>query len=300
MNMYTERPRQRSYGIVITGGSRGLGYALAREFLFHGDRVLITGRDRENLDLALESLKTEIKECEIYGLCRSVNDTEDLGLFRSFVVTRLGQVDRWINNAGTAGLRKAPLWEIDEQDILETCTTNLFGSLLMSRLAIEIMSRQPSEDVPLYHIFNMGFSPSGARFSRSNVPHKASKLGVAAVSRFLRKELQEQGFKAIGVHELSPGLVKTGLLLRDTEADTREFLECVAESPEKVAAKLVLKIRGARSAGGRIRYRSLSGMGLHILTQFGLKKLVGPLRENLPFGKSQNSKLKSHNRTESS
>ena len=281
MKMYSKRP-QESYGVVITGGSRGLGYAFAREFLLHGDKVVITGRNRQLLDQALESLQTEIKGCEIYGICRDVNNTEDLGFFRSFIVTRLGQVDRWINNAGTAGLRKAPLWDIEASDILETCTTNLFGSLLMSRMAIEIMKSQPSDDTPLYHIFNMGFSSRGAKLSRSNIPHKASKLGVAAVSSFLERELRKQGLTGIGVHELSPGLVKTDLLFRDTSPETKEFLDLIAESPEKVAEKLVPKIRAVHGTGDTIRYRSIAGMGLHIIMKFAMRK-VKPLQEKLNF-----------------
>ena len=265
-------PRQ-SLGIFITGGSKGLGYALAREFLLHGDRVIISGRNQEQLDRSVESLKTEINGCEIYGLCRDVSSQDDLDLFKSLIITRLGQVDRWINNAGTAGMHKASLWELGTEDIMETCTTNLFGSLLMSKIAVEIMSRQPSEELPLFHIFNMGFSSRGAKLSRSNIPHKASKLGVASVSSFLEKELIEQGLTGIGIHELSPGLVKTDLLFRDTSSETKEFLDLIAESPEKVAEKLVPKIRAVHGTGGIIRYRSILGMGLYMVMRFGLKKV---------------------------
>ena len=276
---YTES--QEALGIVVTGGSRGLGYALAREFLLKGDRVIISGRNPEHLEHAVESLKAEIPGCEIYGVCMDVGNPEELDLFTSFIITRLGQVDRWINNAGTSGLRKAPLWQLEASDILETCTTNLAGSMLMSKIATEIMRNQPSEDIPLYHIFNMGFSAPGAKFSRSNIPHKASKLGVAAVSHFLCQELHEQGIRGIGIHELSPGLVKTDLLLRDTSPETKEFLDLIAESPEKVARKLVSKIREANGRKSHIRYRSIAGMGLHALMQLTLKKVGSPLRERI-------------------
>ncbi|MCW8795490.1 MAG: SDR family oxidoreductase [Chlorobium sp.] len=268
-----EKNRTYGLGVVITGGTGGLGYALAREFLLMGDRVLITGRDQTRLEQAIETLKVEAKSCEVYGICRDVCNADDLALFRSFIVSRLGQVDRWINNAGTAGMRKAPLWELDAPDILETCNTNLFGSLLMSRTAIEIMSDQPAEDEPVYHVFNLGFSSTGANFSRSNIPHKASKLGVAAVSRFLEKELREQGFKGIGVHELSPGLVKTDLLFRDTSEETKEFLDCIAETPEKVAEKLVVKLRSVQSRKSPIRYRSIPGMTITMLGKLAVQKI---------------------------
>lgn len=286
---YTES--RKALGIVITGGSRGLGYALAREFLLKGDRVIISGRNPEQLERAVESLKAEIRGCEIYGMNMDVGNPEEIDLFSSFVITRLGQVDRWINNAGTSGRRKAPLWQLQASDILETCTTNLAGSILMSKVATAIMSDQPCEDVPLYHIFNMGFSTAGARLSRSNIPHKASKLGVAAVSHFLCRELHEQRIRSVGIHELSPGLVKTDLLLRDTSPETQEFLDLIAESPEKVARKLVPKIREANGRKSHIRYRSLAGMGLHVVMQLFSKKVSDPLRERLLDNDRQNETL---------
>lgn len=273
-NRLTESPHtveeREQLGIVITGGSRGLGYALAREFLLRGDRVVICGRDSGRVEQAVATLRSEVGGSEVYGTGFDVRDSAALGRFRSFVVTRLGRVDRWINNAGTAGAGKGPLWEIEPDDMMETISTNLYGSMLMCRMAVDIMGRQSFEDRPRYHIFNMGFSPFGARFSRSGIPHKASKLGVAALSRFLAAELDERGFRGIGVHELSPGLVKTDLLMRGTSGETAAFLDLVAEEPGKVARVLAGKIGKAHGKGSRIRYRPLPVMGARIVF-----KLVG-------------------------
>ncbi|ASQ91666.1 short-chain dehydrogenase [Prosthecochloris sp. GSB1] len=270
----------KSLGIVVTGGSKGLGYALAREFLEHGDRVVICARDRDGVEQAVASLRADVRSAEVYGIAFDVRTKDDLAHFKSFVFSRLGQVDRWINNAGTAGRRKAPLWEIDPDDMMETTATNLFGSMLLSKTAVEIMSRQPCEELPRYHIFNMGFSDFGARFSRSNIPHKASKLGVAALSRFLEKELSENGQKSIGVHELSPGLVKTGLLMRDTREETAAFLDLAADDPKKVAAVLAQKIRAAHGTASRIRYRSVPSMVAHMLARLVWRK-ASKIKERL-------------------
>ncbi len=90
----------------------------------------------------------------------------------------------------------------------------------------------------------------------------------------------EQGLTGIGIHELSPGLVKTDLLFRDTSPETKEFLDLIAESPEKVAEKLVPKIRAVQGTGGTIRYRSIAGMGFNILLKLTMKK-VRPLWEKM-------------------
>ena len=249
------RKSVRSLGVVITGGSAGLGYALASAFLAAGDRVVICGRNRQRLEEALQSLSIAVPDGEIHGRVCDVADPDEGKAFVQFAADRLGIVDRWINNAGTAGQLKQPLWKLDSVDILETCTTNLSGSLLMCSEAVRLMDRQPSASEEIYHIFNMGFSAAGAAFSRSAVPHKASKRGVAELTHFLSRELKAAGKKSIAVHELSPGLVLTRLLLQDTSPEAMKILTLIAEKPETVASTLVPKIRSITGYNREIRYQ---------------------------------------------
>ena len=200
-----------SLGVVITGGSAGLGFALASAFLAAGDRVVICGRNHERLDGALHSLSEGFPEGEVYA--------------------------------------------IRSDDILETITTNLSGSILLCAEAVRLMESQPSSPEAIYHIFNMGFSFSGAAFSRSAVPHKASKRGVAELTHFLSKELRGAGKTSIGVHELSPGLVLTGLLLQDASPEAMRLFRVIAERPEHVATRLAPKIRSITGSHRHIRYQ---------------------------------------------
>ncbi len=244
-----------SLGVVITGGSAGLGFALASAFLAAGDRVVICGRNHERLDGALHSLSEGFPEREVYGIRCDVGDPEDVEMLAGFAADRLGRVDRWINNAGTAGQLKRPLWMLRSDDILETITTNLSGSILLCAEAVRLMESQPSSPEAIYHIFNMGFSFSGAAFSRSAVPHKASKRGVAELTHFLSKELRGAGKTSIGVHELSPGLVLTGLLLQDASPEAIRLFRVIAERPEHVATRLAPKIRSITGSHRHIRYQ---------------------------------------------
>ncbi len=244
-----------SLGVVITGGSAGLGYALASVFLAAGDRVVICGRNQERLDGALRSLCEEFPEGVAYGIRCDVGDPHAVKLLAGFAADRLGMVDRWINNAGTAGQLKRPLWMLRPDDILETCTTNLSGSLLLCAEAVRLMESQPPSTEAIYHIFNMGFSSSGASFSRSAVPHKASKRGVAELTHFLSRELRAAGKTSIGVHELSPGLVLTGLLLKDASPEAMRMFKVIAERPEHVACRLAPKIRSITGSNRHIRYQ---------------------------------------------
>jgi len=247
-------------GVVITGGSKGLGYALAAEFLAVGDTVVLCGRDVQRLEDAVHALRRAEPHGKVYGIGCDVGDPAGAQMLAEFAVAKLGRIDRWINNAGTAGMLKRPLWELHADDILATCTTNLSGTAIMCAEAVKVMQRQPASATPRYHIFNMGFSLFGASFSRSAVHHKASKRGVAEVTHFLSKELKAAGITSIGVHELSPGLVLTDLLLQDSSAEVRRFLQIIAEKPEKVAAALVPKIRSVTGRTTRLRYEPLAGM----------------------------------------
>lgn len=247
----------RQLGVVITGGSAGLGLALASRFLETGDRVAICGRNRLRLETALQTMRQRVPQGEIHGMVCDVSRSADLESFASYVHRRLGRVDRWINNAGSAGTLQRPLWELDSEEVLEVCSTNLAGSMTASAEALKLMLRQPPSPNPVYHLFNMGFSSAGARFSPSSLPHRVSKTAVASLTAFLSEELRRNAATSIGVHELSPGMVRTDLLFRGVSPETRRFLEGVAEEPERVAERLVPKIRQVADRSRPVRYASL-------------------------------------------
>eukprot|EP00667_Euglena_gracilis_P016747 EG_transcript_17543 len=261
-----------SKGVVITGGTKGLGFALARHFLRHGDRVVICGRDADRLARAVASLQAD---GAVHGLCCDVARPEEVERLADFARRALGAVDIFVNNAGRASAARRPLWQLPAEDVAETCNVNVLGSMLCCRAAIQLFLSQletlpePPRQ-PRYHLFNFGFSPLGAGLSASTVPHKSTKRGVAELTRFLAAELRTAGLHtAIGVHECSPGLVLTDLLLKpDTPVPLRRFFNTIAEEPMVVAEFLVPRMRDVRSASTEVRF-------LQFTDAFG--KVVGGL-----------------------
>jgi len=276
----------RSLGVVVTGGTSGLGRAMAQEFLLAGDRVVICGRDRKRLESALCQLRDAVSGGKVYGTVCDVSDRMQVRSFAAFAASRLGVIDRWINNAGTAGGFRRPLWELDPSDIDETCRTNLSGTMMMCAEVVRIMNSQPVVGPgPGYHIFNMGFSLPGFRASPTSEPHRISKRAVALTTAELRRELRAGRIDSVGVHELSPGLVLTGLLLKDAGRDERRFFNAVAELPESVAAVLVPRIRRAKGIGGTIRFRSVPHMlarQFAALFGFGKSRFFDPDGRRMP------------------
>ena len=254
-------PSGDGLGVVLTGATRGLGLAMAREFLRAGDRVVICGRDRARLARALEALRGELEDPErVGGTACDVARPEEGAQLAAFAARRLGRIDRWVNNAGTAGTYKRPLTELPTADIHATCSTNLSGTMQLCAEAIRAMQAQPATGEPAYHVFNFGFSALGVRLSRTSLPHRVSKRAVAHLSAELREELRAAGERRIGVHEVRPGLVRTDLLLTDLPERARPIIDRLAEPPEDVARALVPRMRAIEGLGRTLDYRSKARM----------------------------------------
>jgi len=282
-----------SNGVVISGGTSGLGYCLAREFLQLGDRVVICGRNEDRVQEALKELQRHTDGGHsVFGMACDVGNAEQVQAFADFAQARLGTVTHWINNAGLV-TRLKPLHEVDPDELRRVTEANLLGPLLCCRAAVRLMANQePMPDtesgLPSFHIFNLGFSSWGVLFSKSAATHKATKVGLSQLTRSLNEELQAatkaaaseggslfsaDGLGNIAVHQLSPGLVLTDLLLKDASPVAKRFFNVLAEEPETVARELAPRIRKVASRGESVEflsftdalYRVLSGVATIIM-----------------------------------
>uniref|UniRef100_A0A7I4FF80 Uncharacterized protein n=1 Tax=Physcomitrium patens TaxID=3218 RepID=A0A7I4FF80_PHYPA len=264
----TAQSRDDKRGIVITGGSKGLGYSLAREFLAtNNSKVVICGRNADRLQAAVASLQTEFDDSCIQGVRCDVSNASDVAALASFAAEKLGTIHFWINNAGEVTGKKL-LADVDAEEIVRVSGTNVVGSLLCCREAIRLMRQQESSSEPIYHIFNMGFSRWGASFTKSACTHKSTKVALTQLTRSLSEELQAAGLSSIGVHNLSPGMVLTDLLLKDSTPVARRFFNTLAEEPETVAKDLVPRILATRGTGQSIECLSPASAFFKVATGF--------------------------------
>ncbi|CAM6090616.1 unnamed protein product [Calypogeia fissa] len=259
--------QNESLGIVITGGTKGLGFALAREFLELNDRVIICGRHEKRLSIAVSALQQEIEGAFIDGILCDVSNNDDVERLAQFATKRLGVIDRWLNNAGEITAKKL-LADVDADEIIRVSRTNVVGSLLCCREAIRLMREQGSSSQPMYHIFNMGFSQWGAKFTKSACTHKATKIALTQLTESLSEELKTAGISSIGVHNLSPGLVLTDLLLKDSTPIARRFFNTLAEEPETVAEILAPRIRAVQGSGQSLDVLSPLSAFFKVVTGF--------------------------------
>ncbi|CAI5993778.1 unnamed protein product [Closterium sp. NIES-65] len=257
---------------------------MAEEFLSMGDSVVICGRDDDRLAAAVDALrqseKAAVKEDEspsarVWGIRCDVANAEDLASLAGFAVEQMGGVDIWINNAGQV-TSKSLLADVAPSDIASAVSTNVLGSLLGCREAIRVMRQQAdatqSSATPRYHIFNLGFSRWGAAFTRSAATHKATKMALSQLTTSLNDELKQAGLTSIAVHNLSPGMVLTDLLLKDSTPIARRFFNALAEEPETVAAAIVPLIRGVTAPNENVEYMSPVDAFIRVVT--GVPQIV--------------------------
>jgi NAD(P)-dependent dehydrogenase (short-subunit alcohol dehydrogenase family) len=267
-----ERPAPpEGFGVVITGATKGVGYALAREFLMRGDRVCICGRSATRVDAAVAALRAEFPGACVAGTRCDVTDPRDVDAFGDYAAATVGVIHHWLNNAGMVSSRQ-PLFDIDASEVVRVCNTNLTGAILCCQKAVKLMRRQgasssgsgeerssssTNKSSQRYHVYNFGFSRWGASFSKSTCTHKATKRGLSQLTSALSEELTEAGVECVGVHQLSPGMVLTDLLLEGASPVARRFFNVLAEEPEVVAADLCPKIRAVRGTNSSIEFLTL-------------------------------------------
>ncbi|KDP33676.1 hypothetical protein JCGZ_07247 [Jatropha curcas] len=256
-----EHCRAGPRNVVITGSTRGLGKALAREFLLSGDRVVIASRSPESVRMTVRELEDSLREvmltasgssrtnlahAEVVGIACDVCEPSDVQKLADFAVNEFGSIDIWINNAGTnKGFR--PLLQFTDEDIKQIVSTNLVGSILCTREAMRVMVNQPKGG----HIFNMDGAGSGGSSTPLTAVYGSTKCGLRQLQSSLLKECKKS---KVGVHTASPGMVLTDLLLSGSTLQNKQMFNIICELPETVARTLVPRMRVVKGSGKAINY----------------------------------------------
>ncbi|KAK7314470.1 hypothetical protein VNO77_32995 [Canavalia gladiata] len=256
-----EHCRAGPRNVVITGSTRGLGKALAREFLLSGDHVVVTSRSPESVQATVKELEENLKEgiansvgssltklskAKVVGIACDVCEPHDVQRLANFALKELGYIDIWINNAGTnKGFR--PLLQFSDEDIKQIVSTNLVGSILCTREAMRVMKNQANAG----HIFNMDGAGSGGSSTPLTAVYGSTKCGLRQLQGSLLKECKRS---KVGVHTASPGMVLTDLLLSGSTVQNRQMFNIICELPETVARTLVPRMRVVKGTGKAINY----------------------------------------------
>lgn len=181
---------------LVTGGSKGIGHAIAKRLAEGGAKVYICARGREEVEAAVTRL-SEIGEA--YGKVCDVRDEEQVKRLLESCESRLGGIDILVNNAGVGIMRKT-VEEITPDEFRQTIETNLLGTYYACHYAIPIMKRCGGG-----YIINIS-SLAGQNAHPGMAAYNASKFGLNGFTEAMMQEVRQDNIK---VSYICPGSVNT-------------------------------------------------------------------------------------------
>jgi NAD(P)-dependent dehydrogenase (short-subunit alcohol dehydrogenase family) len=187
----------RGKTVLITGGSRGLGLVLAREFGKRGARLAICARDQEELARAASDLQA--RGCTVETFRCDVTDKAQVESAIQAVRGRFGTIDVLVNNAGVISV--GPLETMTLEDYQESLATHFWGPLYTMMSVLPEMRRR--REGRIVNISSIGGTVSVPHL----VPYCAGKFALAGLSEGVRAEAFKDGVRVTTVY---PGLMRTG------------------------------------------------------------------------------------------
>lgn len=184
---------------LITGGSRGIGRAIAEAYARQGAQVFICARDEKNLRAAIDEMRQS--GGEIAGLAGDVGNQEDVQRIVNAAVERYGTIHILVNNASVLGPRATianyppAAWE-------EVLRINLTGLFLMTRAVLPTLLAQKAGS-----IINVT-SGVGRRGKAQWGAYAVSKAGLEALTQVLADEVGQDGIR---VNSVNPAATRTGM-----------------------------------------------------------------------------------------
>jgi 3-oxoacyl-[acyl-carrier protein] reductase len=182
----------------VTGGARGLGYAVAEALLDEGGLVFICGRDAATVKSAVAALGGRGRSGRVDGMAADVRRYDDCRGAVNRAADRFGGLDVLVNNAGI-GIFK-PIDQLTPEEWAATIETNLSGAFYCSREAIPHMRRRGGG-----YIFNIS-SLAGVNAFAGGSAYNASKFGLNGFSEAMMQDVRYDGIR---VSYIMPGSVAT-------------------------------------------------------------------------------------------
>lgn len=215
--------------IFITGGTRGIGQGLVKEFLKRGHNVSFTGTSEEGIQKAQAELTGNAM-----GLLCDVRSKADIIKATEQAISKFRRIDIWINNAGV-NQDNLLFKDLSEENIKKVIDTNVTGMMLGTSVALELMVKQG-----FGKIYNMEGLGSNNMMIPKTIVYGSSKRLLTFFSQACNKELKS--YKNIFVGTLSPGMVYTDFIKRNIDEEDSKITKILADKVEVVTPYLVKKI----------------------------------------------------------
>lgn len=186
---------------IITGGSRGIGFATAEAFLQEGATVILCGSRPETAQSAVAKLKEKDPSAKVEGICPKLADYDDVKSAFDGVIEKYGRIDILINNAGVSD--STPFSNYTAESFDSVMDLNVKGVFNATKAVAEHMEAQGSGVIlNTSSIVSITGQPSG-------IAYPTSKFAVNGFTLSLAREL---GPKGIRVNAVAPGITYTDMM----------------------------------------------------------------------------------------
>ena len=194
---------------VVTGGTRGIGYAIVKKFLENGASVVLWGSRQETVDRALERLRQDNPDWQVTGMAPDLGSYEEVARALDSVKKKYGKIDIMVNNAGISA--RDSLYDYNPEDFDRIMDLNVNSVFRCSKAAAAIM-REHGGGVILNTSSMVSF-----------YGHPASKFALNGLTKSLAREL---GRDHIRVNAVAPGVTRTDMM----EAVPQEVIEPIVRT----------------------------------------------------------------------
>lgn len=241
---------------IVTGGSSGIGYAIAKAILLAGGSVVITGKTEDKLIQSVNKLQLAKKPGHLldFVVMNQLEPSSFEGAFEQ-ILSKIGDlhIDILVNNAGTRGSCNSDFGKAEESDFDTIMNTNLKGTFFFS----QIVARYMKDNAIHGNILNIA---SSSALRPANSAYILSKWGLRALTLGMAKSLIPHG---IVVNAIAPGPTATPMMNRnDSDLNFPQNPSGRLATPEEIANMAVVMTSSmGRMAVGNILYLT-GGSGL--------------------------------------
>ncbi len=186
---------------IITGGSRGIGFATAKAFLKEGAKVVLTASSAATAEKAVEKLREIYPQATVEGIHPNLADLQDVRQAFKKVIEKFGDVDILVNNAGVS--ESTPFSDYTEETFDKVMDLNVKGVFNATRaVSNHMINRGSGVILNTSSMVSISGQPSGFAYP-------ASKFAVNGMTISLAREL---GPKGIRVNAVAPGITETDMM----------------------------------------------------------------------------------------
>lgn len=201
---------------IVTGGTRGIGFAIVKKYLENGAKVVLWGSRQETVDTALGKLKEENSAWEVTGMTPKLTDAKAVAEAVEAVKDQYGRIDILVNNAGIS--QSTPLYQYTPEDFDKVMDLNVKALFYAILPTAKIMKEQGGGCIlNTSSMVSISGQPAG-------VGYPTSKFAVNGMTISLARELAPDNIR---VNAVAPGVTKTDM---------------VAALPEQMVAAISAKI----------------------------------------------------------